>query len=79
MKKVFCLFLCLFLDGLPKDITGPFNGLLVCVGVHSQSDGFITMPQLFRNACHVCAVGYGNAGEGMAQLVGVKVGYTIPC
>ena len=64
------LFLCLFY-GIPEYLACFLNALLVCMGIHSQSYGFIRVTQLFRYAGYIGTVGDCHAGEAVAEFVRV--------
>ena len=49
------------------------------MGIHPQSDSFVCMPQLFRHTGDVRAVGNGDAGKAVPELVGVQILDTIHC
>ena len=70
--SLFGFFYC-----IPENLTGPLHAFLISVGIHSEGDGLITMSQLFRYTGDICAAGDCNAGEGVAQLVGMKIGDAI--
>src|SRR5699024_3014971 len=61
------------LDGFPDLRGGPAGGLLVGVRVNGQGGCYGGVAQALGDGGHVRPALYGDAGEGVAQLVGVKV------
>ena len=47
------------------------------MGIHAERDRFVRVPEGFRDGGHVRAVGYGNGGEAVPELMRVKVCYAI--
>ena len=70
-----CFFNC-----VPEYLTCPPDTLLIGMGIHPQGDSFVRMPQLFRHTGNVCAVGDGDTGKAVPELVRVQPLDTVfPC
>ena len=53
------------------------DAFVVCVCVHSEGDGLVTVAQFFGNTGNICAACNCNTGEAVAELVRVQIRYII--
>lgn len=54
---------------ISENLTGTTNAFLICVSVHTERNGLVTVAELFGHTCHVGPIRDGDAGEGVPQLV----------
>ena len=59
-----------------ENLTGPLHAFLIGMSVHTEGDGFVAVSQLLRYAGNIRAVGDGDAGEGVAEGMGMEAGNT---
>ena len=64
--------------GIPHDLGGLADAFLVCVGIYSQRYCFVAVPEGLRYTGNISAVGDGNTGEGVPQLMWMQIWDTVP-